>query len=87
MSEFKISGSITEDDIPPQGAHREMKYDPVARSAKTLEVGEGIEVEVENANQVQHIRRTIDKRLPRRHFLVTGRSRPDGHKVYIIRKS
>lgn len=85
--EFNIKGSVTEDDVPPQGEHRRSIYDPVAKSAKTLEIDEGIEIEVEKEHATQQIRRILKKRLPRRYFKVTGRRRPHGYRVYIIRKS
>lgn len=84
---FKINRSITEDDIPKQRHYKESKYEPIAKSCKTLEVDEGIEVDIDSPSQYQGIVKLLKKRMPRRHFHVTTRNLSHGHKVYIIRKS
>lgn len=87
MSDFEIKRSITEEDIPPTRSHVKSKWQGILDSMNTLEIDEGIEVIV----PANHIRNQVEKlaksRMPRKHFSFTGRSKKDGHHLYIIRKS
>jgi hypothetical protein len=87
MADFEIKRSVTENDIPAHGSSRKSKYEPIITSARTLEVDEGIEVAVKAPHVLTQVRKLIRNRLPRRHYLITGRQTKSGHNLYIIRKS
>ena len=86
MSDFQIKRSITEKDIPPQGGHKETKWQGILDSMKTLEKEEGIEVKVPYPSVVTQIKQLARKRIPGMTFEIIGRSKADGHHIYIIRK-
>lgn len=86
MSNFEITRTITEDDIPLQNTHKRSKYDPILKSCKTLEVDEGIEVAIEKKGTASTVRKLLTNRHQHRFYEVCHRSRPEGLFMYIVRK-
>lgn len=84
MSEFKIQGTITEEDIPPKRVIS--KYDGLLKALNTLEKEEGIEVDFEDEKKAGSARSMINKRSGRRHYMITGRKRENKYTLYIVRK-